>query len=314
MAAPARMNHRRGLRKFSFNHLLTTVRGWPIVRRITSLPRRFLAAPIVLWCIIGLYLIVADLLYDPTPNRPPPVRMKVALPVQPLETRVDCKGVRGKFLSESKDDMLKPVNLSKLDVPYTTPFIGSHADLGIELTYMTVDGRYGPYGYGEEQLSYSRTRVNWDTVDWGKLQDECFELNAHRFPENAPRNAHQIAQSPRFSFLDKTTIPPAPTWDEFRDTRRTALVVRSFEGFEYTPDVMWFMRSLITEAALRTGGEYAVVLLLNVQDEGRNIFKSQEDYDDAFEDMNIPPELRSISILWDDHLLQSWYEKVPEHR
>ena len=178
---------------------------------------------------------------------------------------------------------------------------------------MTADGRYGPYGYGEDQPSYSRSKVDWDQVDWGHLQDQCVERNMHRFPmPNMPTN--KFAEDVRFTWFNKTTIPPAPMWDEFEETRRTALVLRSYEGVDYKPENMWFVRSLISEAVLRTGGEYSVVMLVNVQDKGRNIFESQEAYDEAFRALNIPPELRSITLLWDDGFLESWYSAINEHR
>ncbi len=100
----------------------------------------------------------------------------------------------------------------------------------------------------------------------------------------------------------------------FNTTRRTALVIRAYSSFNYKPQVMWHLRSLITETALKTSGEYAVILLVHVQDPRWDIFASQENYDTAFAAANIPPELQSIAVLWDDSLLKSWYSAVKEHR
>lgn len=180
------------------------------------------------------------------------------------------------------------------------------------MSWMTAAGRYGAYGYGEDKPGYNRSRVNWDKVDWGDLQNACLDRNKHRFSANIPSVA--VAHRPRFSWRNQTRLDPTPTWDAFPTSRRTAIVLRSYEGFGYKPEDMWNIRSLIAETALRTGGEYAVILLVNIQDSGRNIFASQENYDRAFEAANIPPELQSIAVLWDDHLLQSWYPRIEEHR
>lgn len=176
---------------------------------------------------------------------------------------------------------------------------------------MTADGRYGPYGYGEENATtYNRTRVHWDRVNWASLQNQCFDRNADRFP----RSASHIATEVRFRPRNQSLVPELRSWGEFTSTRRTAIVVRAYEGYRYTPEDMYNLRSLVVEAGLRTGGEYAVVLLVNIRGEDSNIFASEEAYQEAFEKAGIPPEFQSISLLWDEALLKSWYPKVGEYR
>jgi hypothetical protein len=160
-------------------------------------------------------------------------------------------------------------------------------------------------------LSYNRSRVNWDRVDWGNLQDECFERNRHRFPFPAP--SVKLADDVRYTLRARTRIHPTPPWSAFENTRRTALVLRAYEGFQYTPEDMWSIRSIITEAALKSGGEYAVILLVNIRRRDRNIYESQEEYNLAFEQLDLPAELRSIAVLWDNHLLESWYPLIKQH-
>lgn len=104
----------------------------------------------------------------------------------------------------------------------------------------------------------------------------------------------------------------APRWDAFSRTERTAVVVRAYSGFAWPPESLWSLRALVAEAALRTGADYAVFLLVHVQDRGRRVFASRESYDAALDDA--PAELRSMTVLWDDELLESWYDKVDEHR
>ncbi|KAL1845333.1 hypothetical protein VTK73DRAFT_658 [Phialemonium thermophilum] len=243
----------------------------------------------------------------PLHRQPAPRRMPVAQPLPPLPDRVPCYGPRRRLLSESPDDELRSAHL---DIPYPVPFIGSYDELGLERTWMTPEDRYGPYGYGEEDDDYGRERVSWDAVNWARLQNSCFDRNEARFPAAA----RWFTNEPRFALRGDSRLPLVRTWDEFNATRRTAIVVRTYNGYRYKPEDMHNLRALVTEASLRTGGEYAVVLLVNIRGPESNVTRSREAYDEAFRKADIPPEFRSIAILWDESLLRSWYPKVEEYR
>lgn len=270
--------------------------------------------------------------------RPPSVSSSSTLP--PLAPRLPCLGPRGHSLFESPDDELQPSNLTigMSPIPfhlfahdgrdfhqalltrflaYPVPFLGSHRELGIDQTWMTADGRYGPYGFGEERSSYKRSIVDWDSLDWAQLQDDCIKTNSDRFPGMASRERYSVwpKNNVRLTWRNQTQLKkPTLAAHPRTRTRRTALVLRAFSSFYYKPEDLWNIRSLIVEAALRSGGEYTVFLLVHVQDREKNVFASQRNYDLALDSLNLPPELRSISLLWDDHLLESWYEAVEEHR
>ncbi len=91
-------------------------------------------------------------------------------------------------------------------------------------------------------------------------------------------------------------------------------MLRVYSGYAYQQEDMLYIRSLIVEAGLRSGGENKVILLVDMKEKDRRIFDTSEAYAKALADSGIPPEFRSIAVLWDDHLLKSWYPKVPEHR
>jgi hypothetical protein len=182
---------------------------------------------------------------------------------------------------------------------------------------MSVKSRYGPYGYGEEKEDYERQRVDWNNVDWGQLQNDCFERNRQRFPPAASRFEDTRTVKPRFALRHFAKIPEIRHWNEFEPSRRTAIVVRTWRGYEYMPEDMYYLRSLIAETTLKTGGEYQVILLVDMKDkEGyeNNIFASEEAYKKGLEDAGVPPEFQSIALLWDMRLLESWYPLIDEHR
>lgn len=84
---------------------------------------------------------------------------------------------------------------------------------------------------------------------------------------------------------------------------------------------MWSLRSLITETALASGGEYSVFILMDVKEEhanpSRHIWDDQEFYSHLM-DRLVPAEFRAITVLFNRELLQLWYPKVgeydPEHQ
>ncbi|KND92118.1 hypothetical protein TOPH_02902 [Tolypocladium ophioglossoides CBS 100239] len=292
------------------------LRRWVPLQRLPSYRLRYVLVPAVLWFVVGVLLLGRRHLAGLVPLTrqrlfgPPVNRMAPATALPKLASRISCRGPRGRVLSDSPDDELRYGDVS---VSYPTPFLGSQRELGIHKTWMTADGRYGPYGFGEDKDTYNRSTVDWDRVDWGKLQDDCFDRNAERFPAMAP--SVQVKGQTRFSWRNQTAMKtPTPAWDAFNGTRRAALVIRSYSNFDYKPEDMWHLRSLIAETALHSGGEYAVFLLVHVQDRESNVLRSQANYDDALRAASIPPELQSIVVLWDDHLLESWYEAIEEHR
>ncbi|KAL2151029.1 hypothetical protein VTH82DRAFT_6127 [Thermothelomyces myriococcoides] len=240
-------------------------------------------------------------------------RMPTHNVLPPLAERVACYGPRGLLLGESPDDDLQT---SEINGPYPTPWTGNYDETGLDLTVMNVDQRYGPYGYGEEREDYNRTRVDWNKIDWGKLQNDCFERNRHRFPASATRFDDTRVTPPRFTLRNFTKIPEVRHWHEFQPTRRTAVVVRAWRGYEYMPEDLQNLRSLVVETALRTGGEYQVIILVDMKDyEGydNDIFASEEAYRKGMEDAGVPPEFQSITLLWTNRFLDSWYPRVEEH-
>lgn len=158
--------------------------------------------------------------------------------------------------------------------------------------------------------------MDWNKVNWAKLQNDCFERNRHRFPDSATPFDDTRITPPRFALRKASKIPPVRHWYEFQPTRRTAVVVRAWRGYEYLPEDLHNLRSLIVETALRTGGEYQVILLVDMKDyEGydNDIFASDEAYRNGMRDAGVPPEFQSMTLLWTNRLLDSWYPQVKEH-
>lgn len=176
---------------------------------------------------------------------------------------------------------------------------------------MTPEDRYGPYGLDEDDESYGRSRVDWDTVDWGSLQNECFRANEDRFPPSASPFHND---PPRLALRHERNVPERRRWDEFHDTRRTAIVIRAYDGYDYKAQDLHHIRSLIAEASLKSGGEFSVILLVHIRDASKfHIWDSREEYNRALEAAQVPKEFHSITVLWSNPLLESWYPGTLEH-
>ncbi|KAH0346634.1 hypothetical protein KCU83_g7266, partial [Aureobasidium melanogenum] len=230
--------------------------------------------------------------------------------------RVPCNGPRGKLLSESYDDQIHPAHYRNLTYP--PPLSGSYEALNLDKSWLTAAERYGPYGLGEEEDGYNRTRVDWAAINWADLQNSCSQSNHQRLPNayafdrGRPRFAYrQTSWTEKWlpSFLATPNINPRPAAKTFH---RSAIVVRVWSTYQYTPEDMWNLRSLVAETALASGGEYAVFLLVDVKDREAGIHTNTEAYDRVLRE-SVPPEFQDIAVLFDDSLLESWYPDVVEH-
>ncbi|KAG9943567.1 hypothetical protein KCU85_g8616, partial [Aureobasidium melanogenum] len=230
--------------------------------------------------------------------------------------RVPCNGPRGQLMSESYDDQIHPAHYTNLTYP--PPLSGSYEALDLDKSWLTAAERYGPYGLGEEEDGYNRSRVDWSTINWADLQNNCSMSNHQRLPNayaydrGRPRLTYrQTSWKEKWlpSFLTTPNINPRPATETFH---RSALVVRIWSTYQYMPEDMWYLRSLVAETALANGGEYAVFLLVDVKDKEAGIHTNPEAYDRVLRE-SVPPEFQDIAVLFDDSLLESWYLDVVEH-
>ena len=187
---------------------------------------------------------------------------------------------------------------------YPEPLGGSYEALSLNKTWMTADDRYGPYGYRDDAMdNQTRSHVDWDLVDWGALQDDCLSRN------NRPIHHPRMSMP---SLLERLNLGSLASARRQQQTGKSAIVVRTWETYKYKKEDMLFLRSLIVESCLSSGGKYSVFLLVDIKDRSRRIFSSTANYEAAIRDI-VPPELQSIAVLFDESLLEQWYPKVKEH-
>jgi Protein of unknown function (DUF3405) len=149
--------------------------------------------------------------------------------------------------------------------------------------------RLRQYGYGDS------VAIDWDSVDWGLLQQECVAKNANRYSA--------IADDKQSKTTD-TATPHKPL-------TRTAVVLRALEKKSYTENEIINMRALINELALGSGGEYQVFLYIEIKDNA-DIWSDKELLKQTVQNL-VPREFVGITELWSDKLIQNFYPDIPKN-
>ncbi|KAF2095965.1 hypothetical protein NA57DRAFT_43529 [Rhizodiscina lignyota] len=241
-------------------------------------------------------------------------------------TFVTCRGPTGELLNKTNGAMSKQYAYRGLPSDFPKPLVGSFEALELDnnVCFDRIN-QYGIYGLDQDLLDIPGSEkvlpqpIDWTRVDWGGLQEKCFEKNKERFPYHSrtkvDRNPNtelpEEVKKPGHDEIRRGYEPFVPPESTISYRSRTAILIRVWEGYSYSTNDFLNIRALITELSLRTGGEYQIFLFVNIKDHetGKRIFESREEYQKVLY-KNVPRELRSIAILWSEHIFQSWYPKV----
>ncbi|TKX26805.1 hypothetical protein C1H76_0959 [Elsinoe australis] len=228
-----------------------------------------------------------------------------------------CEGPRGKLLDESIEDIVMAYRSPAPGFP--NPAVGSASVTGLdENVCFDRFHRYGPYGLGQTAMNVPQgwtrpeVRPDWSEKWWGQLQDQCLQKNKHRYaPESRiPMNLIPNKVEPEnVDTLDETEAAQSRNTAFPKYQHRTALLIRTWEGYSYTENDLQAIRALVTELSLLSGGEYQVYLFVNVKEHDADIYNNPQKYQDVLRRV-VPKELRDISLLWTETVVEEWYPKV----
>ena len=216
--------------------------------------------------------------------------------------------------------------------------IGSNEVIGIK-DDVCFDrfGRLGPYGYGysvrkggigagleghregAERVWEDNPPVDFRKVDWSVAQNRCIAANDHRFKDlPEPRPNTFLSMPVGVPWMNRPTSPPADVHKQKGKPKtgtdrlpRTAVVVRTWSDFHYTPEDILYLRSLISELSLQSGGEYVVHLLVHVKDVDLPIWSDEETYERVLHD-SVPEEFRGLATLWSEKQMALMYPALEE--
>ncbi|KAJ6004542.1 hypothetical protein N7522_006187 [Penicillium canescens] len=230
-----------------------------------------------------------------------------------------CIGPRGHFLDRKRpEDMVQVYKGQQTGFP--EPRFGSYEAMDLDGDVCTDRySRFGAYGFdedGEDEVpGFSRPpAVPWSRVDWYELQSLCLERNSGRYKSSDVVN---VSMRSPLSF----DLPNAPhkTWESppvtasnvKRFNPRTALLIRAWNGLIWKPHHREYLRALIMELSLHSGGEYQIFLLIHVKDDEMPIFSDTKTINRL--KSSIPEEFRNMALFFNNKLLEAWYPKIEEH-
>ncbi|KAI4167769.1 MAG: hypothetical protein LQ343_006964 [Gyalolechia ehrenbergii] len=243
-----------------------------------------------------------------------------------------CEGPRGVDVNGNEDDTLGAYKLPD-DALAPSPIFGSYRETGLGSGYcFQRHTRNSPYGDEDKPGDGPSDRpqpskVNWEKVDWGRLQQDCYVRNRDRFEEKKDDTVPLMFRYPNHEdtlHVNETLILPAEksesekmarNWfssDSKKHKKRNAILLRTYDTKNYTPDNLYHIRSLITELTLHSGAEYEVFLMVQIIDLDKHIFSDPAVYQGAL-NQYVPREFHNISILFNVPLLEAWYPKAGKH-
>ena len=192
-------------------------------------------------------------------------------------------------------------------------------------------GRYAPYGYGYSKKNGGSGTgmdgdregidaiwadgdyVSYNDVDWAHAANRCESLNAHRF-EPKPHVTHDALYMPvGRPTIDQRKHAGQDSQEEGRNSTlpRTAVIIRTWLGYYYDAEDILYLRSLIAELALASGGEYSIHFLIHVKDNNLQIWGDAALYARVLDDA-LPAEFRGMGTLWSERQMGLVYGGLHE--
>ena len=251
--------------------------------------------------------------------------------------KIDC------FLDEKNTVQIPRVRVYE-GVPRGFPdnVMGSAEMMGIrnDICYDRF-GRWGPYGLGyslhkggsgaQQEGEREGADLVWEhypevdfrNIRWAEVQHRCNAANAHRFPELPAPKSQKFQSMQIGSHAKRAAGQPSPvTTPRLGKSKipRTAVVIRTWHDYQYTPEDMIYLRSLISELNVLSGGKYTIHFLIHVKDDNAQIWSDDEVYDRFLREA-LPEEFQGMGTLWTERqmflvyggLEETWMRDLPVH-
>ena len=221
-------------------------------------------------------------------------------------------------------------------------------------------GRLGPYGYGYSvrrggtgaglngeregaddlwKEKGNSVEVDYTRVKWAVAQDACAYKNRMRFEHEATATSanelfldmhagntqgdaksHVIERDFTTPSNQTKAVHGAPPPQAKTALPRTAIVIRTWWDRQYSAEDIIYLRSVIVELSLLSGGEYTVHFLVHVRDDNLPIWADEKIYDRILEN-SLPAEFQGMGSLWSERqmsliyggLRESFFRDLPVH-
>ncbi len=253
------------------------------------------------------------------------------------------------FLDKENKKQVPPVKIYQ-GVPsgFPDPVMGTNSLLGMrdDICYDRF-GRLGAYGLGyslnrggtgaategdrdgADEVWRETPEVDYRNVRWADVQARCMLANKDRFVELPPsqvgdrfRSGHAEGLAGREESQEQEEEePPTDSLPSDSTNRsqsaavtklpRTAVVIRTWSDFPYTTEAIVYIRSLIAELSLNSGGEYSIHFLIQVKDDNAPIWSDDQTYERVLRE-SLPEEFRGMGTLWSERQMGLVYGGLAE--
>ncbi|KAI0173329.1 hypothetical protein GGR52DRAFT_542689 [Hypoxylon sp. FL1284] len=142
---------------------------------------------------------------------------------------------------------------------------------------------------------------NWTEVRWGQVQRQCAARKARISP--LEHHTHHVWRQPVEPQQEET----APK----EMGERVAVVLRTWDNYEYTENRLAWLRALIAETVLQRDENYEVYFLVHVKDADVDL-EDDVVYDQVLQE-TVPEEFRDMALLFNQRTLEAWYPLVEQH-
>ncbi|MCJ1454748.1 hypothetical protein MMC28_005101 [Mycoblastus sanguinarius] len=183
--------------------------------------------------------------------------------------------------------------------------------------------------------------VDYTKVRWVEAQQACASKNSkrfglaanaanipdHLFPNLATKNVVRVLDHAAIekrnnvtAQANETILEHAKSNGGLRILPRTAIVIRTWWDRQYSLEDIIYLRSLVAELSLMSGGEYTIHLLVHVKDDNVPIWADERIYDRVLQN-SLPEEFRGMGTLWSERqmsliyggLQESFFRDLPVH-
>jgi len=185
--------------------------------------------------------------------------------------------------------------------------------------------------------------IDYRKVRWADAQERCLDKNRFRYKQHqknrnhffqnmgvggpnteahedsqalarlepAPTNTPQPLIGKRDSPKKDAQVAPPEHSSDKKLLPRTAVVVRTWHDYQYDDEDLFYLRALINELSLQSGGEYTVHFLIHVKDDNLQIWSDDDTYQRVL-DNALPEEFRGMGTLWSERQMSLIYGGVAE--
>jgi hypothetical protein len=191
-------------------------------------------------------------------------------------------------------------------------------------------GRLGPYGLGYskrrggtgaalegdregiEDVWKATPEVDFREVKWAEVMERCLEKNKGRFSKHgsAPEHSFQamrkrdvpypgVKPKPYEPSVKNETVREQPKTQPKKQVHRTAVLIRTWWDYKYDDEDIMYLRALISELSVASGGEYQVHFLVHVKDDNKQIWADEKVYAEVLEQA-LPAEFAGMGTLWSE--------------